>query len=380
MPQHDLTRLSPLDFEELVRDLLAAEWQLPVESFSPGADGGIDLRATKHENGTDSLIVVQCKHYARSPYRTLLRAARSEADRLTTMTPTPDRYIFATGQQLTPANKRQISNVFTPWVRTPSDIVGGGDIENLLARHPEIERRHIKLWLTNTAVLEQVLHAGLFNRSRIHLEELASRARLFVPHPALAEIRRVLSEERVCVLSGAPGVGKTSMADLLALEYMSDGFEVLYVQDAFEAFSAATDDSRRQFFVYDDFLGTVHLGDGASNSADAGLADFVRYVHRTANKRMVLTTREYLFRRAMEQSEILERESGGLNKTVIEISAYTRLQRAYILYNHLYWADGLNEEDLNDLLVDRNWARVIDHPNYNPRLVETAVRMLRRGQ
>lgn len=36
--------LSPQDFEELVRDLLQADWGVAIEAFRAGRDGGIDLR------------------------------------------------------------------------------------------------------------------------------------------------------------------------------------------------------------------------------------------------------------------------------------------------------------------------------------------------
>jgi hypothetical protein len=39
---YDFQTLSPLDFEELVRDLLQTEFGLLFESFGPGRDPGID--------------------------------------------------------------------------------------------------------------------------------------------------------------------------------------------------------------------------------------------------------------------------------------------------------------------------------------------------
>ena len=41
---YDFLPLSPLDFEELVRDLLQAELNIRLESFGPGTDKGIDFR------------------------------------------------------------------------------------------------------------------------------------------------------------------------------------------------------------------------------------------------------------------------------------------------------------------------------------------------
>ena len=59
MPAHDFNRLFSFDFEELICDLLQAEWETRLEIFMPGRDSGIDLRAlprftaeTRKENFT----------------------------------------------------------------------------------------------------------------------------------------------------------------------------------------------------------------------------------------------------------------------------------------------------------------------------------------
>jgi len=41
---YDFKNLSPIDFEELCRDLLQKELEVTFESFTEGKDGGIDFR------------------------------------------------------------------------------------------------------------------------------------------------------------------------------------------------------------------------------------------------------------------------------------------------------------------------------------------------
>jgi hypothetical protein len=48
---------------------------------------------------------------------------------------------------------------------------------------------------------------------------------------------------------------------------------------------------------------------------------------------------------------------------------YTRYQKAQILYNHLYHSK-LTKIDLDSVLRENNYINIIDHPNYNPRLIE----------
>ena len=44
MPDYNFHTLSPIDFENLVRDLLQVELSIRLESFKNGKDNGIDLR------------------------------------------------------------------------------------------------------------------------------------------------------------------------------------------------------------------------------------------------------------------------------------------------------------------------------------------------
>lgn len=58
MPIYDFRNLSPQDFEALTRDLLQAEWNVAIEAFKTGRDGGTDLRYATADGGT---TIVQCR-------------------------------------------------------------------------------------------------------------------------------------------------------------------------------------------------------------------------------------------------------------------------------------------------------------------------------
>lgn len=74
MPRYDYKSLSPLDFEELARDLLQSEWNVALEAFKTGRDQGIDLRYVPLAGGT---TIVQCKHFTSSSISSLLSHLRS---------------------------------------------------------------------------------------------------------------------------------------------------------------------------------------------------------------------------------------------------------------------------------------------------------------
>jgi hypothetical protein len=144
MPSYTFQELSSLDFEELIRDLLQAEWGIRLEAFKTGADSGIDLRYANDPNKT---IIVQCKQYGISGTSKLLSHLRAvEAPKVSKLR--PSRYVLVTSAGLSPANKAQIITLFHPFIKTPSDISGRDDVNNLLGRHPGVEQSNFKLWLT----------------------------------------------------------------------------------------------------------------------------------------------------------------------------------------------------------------------------------------
>ena len=86
-----------------------------------------------------------------------------------------------TSVPLTPGRKEQVVRALEPWIQTPNDIMGKHDISGLLARHSEVERRHIKLWLTSTEVLNALLNSGIFNRSEDAWDQARHQLRLGFP-------------------------------------------------------------------------------------------------------------------------------------------------------------------------------------------------------
>jgi conserved domain protein len=45
------------------------------------------------------------------------------------------------------------------------------------------------------------------------------------------------------------------------------------------------------------------------------------------------------------------------------------LEKAYILYNHLFYSN-LKREYIDNIFKDKNYKKVIAHKNYNPRIIE----------
>ena len=372
MATYNYSEISGFEFESLCRDLLQADLGLTLELFAPGPDSGIDIRFVGRANGERRDLVAQCKRWADGSYRDLLRhLTRVELPKIKALA--PSRYILMTSVGLSPAQKDKIVNALQPWIRSPSDVFGKDDISGLLARHPEVERRHIKLWLTSTEVLRALLNSDIAVRSEGAVEEARNQLRLWVPNKSFRRAHEILEDSHVCVISGMPGVGKSMLANILLAAYVSKGYQPIVISSDINEGERAWSSRDRQIFHYDDFLGQISYGElNLDKNEESRLTRFMLMVTRNRHKRFILTTREYILSEAVNRYDQFSSDQLAHYKSFVSLSDYTEIIRAKILYNHLFFSD-LSPELKRSLIPGRKYWDVIRHRHYNPRVLSHAV-------
>lgn len=365
MTAYTFHSLSDADFEDLVCDLLQRLLNEPrLQRFSAGPDSGVDLLGGARATGN---LVVQCKHYWRSRFSELKRSVARELPKLEKLQ--PRRYLLATSLGLTPGNKEELLTMLSPYCKGVDDIFGRDDLNTLLRRFSEVETSHYKPWLTSVPVLEKVLRHGAAVWNAMTMEEIERKMSLYVQTSAFDEALQILSKHNYCVLSGIPGVGKTTLAQVLVTRLLDDGYDLVAVrQDVSEALDGLERSTKTVVF-YDDFLGQSSLAERLSKNEDHALVRLLREAKRSHSLKVVLTTREYILEDAKRVYEPLNRGEIDLGKCLVKVEDYTRASRARILYNHLYFSN-LTTGQTWSLIKDRAYRRIVDHPNYNPRVVE----------
>ncbi|WP_187229762.1 nSTAND3 domain-containing NTPase [Escherichia marmotae] len=359
---YNFRNLSSADFEDLVRDLIGEEEVLRFEAFCAGPDNGIDGR---HAHAGRK-VILQAKHYEGSPFSKLMDAMKRERLSIDKLAPT--RYILATSCKFTPTGKGKLATVIGPSLKSEADIFGPEDINGLLRKHPEILKSHIKLWLSGAGVLERIIRAAAHTFAAFTQEEIEHKVRVYASNPSFGESLVTLEKHGLLIISGPPGVGKTTLAEMLCYTFLSEQWELVPIRSLEDGFAAIID-SKKQVFLFDDFLGKVALDRQALAHKDSDLMRFMTRVRRSPNARFIPTTRGYIFEEARRISEYLGDQRLDVTKYVLDVGIYTRRIKARILYNHLLVSKAPLSH-IRALLDSDTLAEIVDHKNYNPRIIE----------
>jgi hypothetical protein len=366
--------LSDYDFEQLTADLLSAEWQTRVDSFPRGRDGGVDLRVLGPTGGPLALLagqelIVQCKHRPGSNYSALRGELRSEAQKA--VVSDADRYVLVTSARLTRLNKRETVDIYGGRV-AEADIFAREDLVAMLRRHPEIEKANLKLWLTSAGVAQAVFHQAEHLRSAALAADLERIRFTFVETAVLRDAREKLEQYGICLLVGPPGIGKTTTASILLLQYMAAGWQPIRAVAAVHELEVQLQPGLKQVLFFDDFLGSNAVETKLGRGEDAELLRLMRVVEADRDKALILTTREYVLQQQRQQYEKLSDPLFDVAKVAIRLAEIPPSQRAHILYNQLYYSP-LRDVARHAADGPRRYSNLVQHSNFNPRLLQAAI-------
>ncbi len=367
MNTYTFSTINDKDFEVLVLDLLNTEFSLNLQNFKGGKDGGIDLRYSSNTNKNE--IVVQAKHYLKSGNKKLISDLKvKELKKVKAIN--PNRYIIATSLELSSKEKDDIVDIFKPYIKSANDVFSNNDLNKLLRKHKEIEKQHFKLWFSSIEILNDILNNAIEGRTKSYLERIKIKLPLYVLTKNFDDANKILAREKLLLITGLPGVGKTTLAEALLFNKAKAKYKIYLVRTIREAEDVMNrNPKQRQVFYFDDFLGEVYYEIVSGSQKESEIADFVDRVKHEQNKFLILSTRTVIFQQAKEKSEKIKRSRIDTGKYVLELDSYNNLEKARILYNHLFFQN-LEDKFFKAIIENEFYMWIIKHTSYSPRMIE----------
>jgi adenylate kinase family enzyme len=363
MSDYDFKTLNDKEFEVLCTELLGSNEDTVFERFKAGRDGGIDGRYFTTEGNQ---VILQCKHWSGTSIAKLIYELKNK-EKLKVDKLAPHRYLLAISNPLSPADKHKIFHALAPHIKSESDIHGKESLNDLIAKNPAIERRHYKLWLQSSNVLSHIINNAIFGRSAFSVEEIINSSAKYVVTSNHNEALKLLENLRVLIISGEPGVGKTTLADHLCLHYLDQGFQFIKISEDIREAEAVFDSESKQIIYFDDFLGRNYL-EALNGHEGNQIAHFIRRVATNKNKRFILTSRSTILNQGWQLIDTFEHINAKKNQYELLIKSLTSLDKAHILYSHI-WHSGLPIEYVDQLYAEKRYNKIIHHKNFNPRLI-----------
>jgi len=361
---YDFSTLNDKEFENISIELISRDQEKRFERFKPGKDAGVDGRFYADDGKEE---IVQCKHYLKTGYQGLVRILKNE-EKAKVLKLNPKKYYFITSLPLSRKGKQEIKAIFYPYIRNENNIYGQEDLNDLLKNNSDIEEKYYKLWISSTTVLKRIFSNAIKGRSEFLLEDIEDKVKKYVMTENHQKALKKLDVSHVIIIAGEPGIGKTTLAEHLALKYVEQGFEFCVIENSLNEAESIFDTDRKQLFYFDDFLGSNYL-EALEFHQDSHTVKFINRIKKEKNKRFILTSRTNIFNQSLLLSDTFVSSKIDKDEFIIKVDSLSEIEKAMILYNHI-WHSELAEKYIDVLYKDKRYLEIIKHRSFNPRLIE----------
>ena len=361
--------LNDVEFEYLCQDIMQSKLNTVLHKFARGKDGGIDLADNVHTKN----IIVQVKHYMRSSADQLITSLKNEVVKVKKLA--PQQYYICCSKELSPQKVDEIYNLFSDYMDSPSNIITLNEIDDFLTAPANIEilKKHFKLWIESTGILQDIGNTNIFIDCESLLANIKNEENLFVKTSAFTNALKCLEDNKTLFITGNPGVGKTITSKMLVLYYAASGYRVRFstnVSDLDELKkSLSRNPEMKEIILVDDCFGQAYFK--MKESQNAEILSLINYVNSSANKLLILNSRITILKEAKEQKpELVKCFEGKQCKVyILDMTAMDNVEKAKIFYNHIVF-NGMDNAYFSEIQKDKRYFNIIKHPNYTPRIIE----------
>lgn len=339
-PNYNLDRLGWKNFQHLCAIILRESLGQTFQTFADGNDAGRDgafngIWLTQKGESLHGSFTAQCKHTSRSDAAfkfSMLRHELAKAKRLAERG-LADNYLLLTNYSVSAEVGRRVEEAFEElpginecrvfdrsWIE--GQIHGNTNLRTLFPR------------IYGLGDLTQILDGRAYAQAQAILKHLGSDFACFVPTKSYHDSVLAMNEKGFVFLLGEPCCGKSTIASSLALASVDKwGCGLVRVDKPSHFRDHWNPEEPHQFFWVDDAFGTTQYERELALEWTRNFSALQAAISKGA--RVVFTSRDYIYRAAMEDLKEgafpLLRDA----QVVIRVEQITRVEREQILYNHI---------------------------------------------
>lgn len=215
--------------------------------------------------------------------------------------------------------------------------------------------------------LEKVVNKKYYNKTKTFLYDINYKHKLFHNTEQLPFLIQKLEDNKVIILSGNPGVGKTTTAMMIANYFFNrKKCDILYLEERDYPETLALAEENRLIIV-DDFWGQNFSPSIQSHSTfQREFQSILKYFTQAINAYLILISRDYIIKDVLNDAEYETKVLMHENKYIINIEDFSFEDKLRIFLNHLLFYD-CDLSYVSQIKYQDNFEYLLNHLNYSPR-------------
>lgn len=365
MANYNFLNLDSNEFEQVCAEILSIYLGKSFRTYAPGPDGGVDIKQT---NGSNS-IIGQAKRY-KNPSDLPIEKEYNKLKNIKDC----KKYYFFTSCFLSQNKTTEIYTTFKDYMDDESFIFDATVLNNLLETDEYISvlKNHFRLWATSERIMKLLIPNDVDIDTDVFKDNIKEHLKYYVETGEYFKALKVFEEERIILLKGSAGIGKTTTSEMLVLNFLNKHPNARFIYSSsgnVESLKKSLSPNPEviELVLIDDFLGDIYLnlrGDRINS-----IVSFISRFKNSKNKYLIINSRIVILEEAQNNFIGFSKSLDSIGVKQIDLSGLSKRDRAMILYNHIYFSD-ISREDKQSFLEKKLYVKITEHQNYNPRLIE----------
>ena len=246
-------------------------------------------------------------------------------------------------------------------------VLGAGEISDALDRDAGL--RLAMPSVLGLGDLGALIEPDVRGRSSLDVDGAQELARVFWPTHAYDRARAVLAAHGFVVLTGPPEMGKTAIAEMIALAQLTDGWEAHECNDPEQVWQRF-DHGRRQLFIADDAFGSTEYRPDAADRWARGLGRLLTMLD--SGHWLIWTSRPAPLKAGLRR---VQRESGSERfpapgEVLVDASDLDLADKTLILFRH---AKSRHASSTVRRMLRSAGLSIVEHPHFTPERIRRFV-------